>query len=164
MFPEMLTRLLKFCKARRIHTAVDTSGFATWDVFEKILPYTDLFLYDIKTCSSSLHEALTGVPNTLIWENLERLCKEGATINLRVPLIEGCNALTEEVSCIAERCSRLGIKKVNLLPYHDMGKYKYTKLGRDYDGNSMSTPSKEKMDEFKRIFESYAFTDIKIGG
>ena len=164
MFPETLARLLKFCKARRIHTTVDTSGFATWDVFEQILPYTDLFLYDIKAYSSALHEALTGVPNSLIWENLEKLCQKGANINLRVPLIEGCNADIDEVTRIAERCAHLGIKKVNLLPYHDMGKYKYTKLGRNYDGNSMTTPSNEKMEEFKKIFEKYSFTDIKIGG
>lgn len=164
MFPETLVRLLKFCKARRIHTTVDTSGFAPWDVFEQILPYTDLFLYDIKAYSSTLHEALTGVPNSLIWENLEKLCQKGASINLRVPLIEGCNADTNEVTRIAERCACLGIKKVNLLPYHDMGKYKYTKLGREYDGNSMTTPSNDKMEEFKKIFEKYLFTDIKIGG
>ncbi len=164
MFPQMLTRLLKFCKARRIHTAVDTSGFASWETFEQLIPCTDLFLYDIKAASSSLHEALTGVPNDIIWENLERLCKNGANINLRVPLIEGCNAIASEVEAIAGRCSRLGIKKVNLLPYHDMGKYKYTKLGMEYDGNSMSTPSEEKMAEFKKIFEKYSFTDVKIGG
>lgn len=164
MFPEMLTMLLKFCKARRIHTAVDTSGFSTWEVFEKIIPYTDLFLYDIKAASSSLHEELTSVPNHLIWENLEKLCEKGADVNLRVPLIEGCNADMDEVREIAERCSRLGIKKVNLLPYHDMGKYKYTKLGREYDSNSMSTPSEEKMNEFKKLFEEYKFTDVKIGG
>ena len=164
MFPEMLTKLLKFCKSRRIHTAVDTSGFSTWEVLENIAPFTDLFLYDIKAYSSSLHEKLTGVPNSLIWENLERLAQKGADINLRVLLIEGCNAIDEEVAKIAERCASMGIKKVNLLPYHDMGKYKYTKLGREYDSNSMSTPSDEKMQKFKKIFEDYKFTDVKIGG
>lgn len=164
MFPQMLTRLLKFCKARRIHTAVDTSGFASWDVLEQIAPYTDLFLYDIKAYSSDLHAALTGVPNGIILENLKKLVSTGADVNLRVPLIEGCNADINEVTAIAEFSSALGIKKVNLLPYHDMGKYKYTKLGLDYDGNSMSTPTDEKLDEIKKIFEKHLFTDIKIGG
>lgn len=164
MFPLFLKRLLQFCKARRIHTAVDTSGFAPWDTFEQIMPYTDLFLYDIKAYSSSLHEELTGVPNAIIWENLEKLCKCGANVNLRLPVIEGCNADIDEIEKIAEKCQSFGLKQVNILPYHDMGKYKYTKLGRDYDGNSMSTPSDEKLNKIKEIFDFYAFTDIKIGG
>lgn len=164
MFPELLLSLLKFCKSRRIHTAVDTSGFATKDVFNKILPYTDLFLYDIKAHSSALHESLTGVPNEIIWQNLEFLSKKGANINLRVPVIEGCNADLADIEKTALKCQSLGIKKVNILPYHDMGKYKYTKLNRPYDGNSMSTPSDEKLEEIRKIFEKYSFTDIKIGG
>lgn len=162
--PDFVTRVLKFCKMHRIHTAIDTSGFAPWSVFEQVLPYTDVFLYDIKAFSSQLHEELTSVPNHIIWENLEKLSKEGASINLRLPLIEGCNADIDSLEKIAERTAALGIKKVNLLPYHDMGMYKYTKLGKRYDGDGMRTPSKEKMEQIKEIFEKYNFTDIKIGG
>ncbi len=164
MYPKMLLRLLKFCKAHRIHTAVDTSGFAPWEVFESILPYTDLFLYDIKAFSPTLHEKLTNVSNELIWENLEKLSLAGAHINLRLPVIEGCNMDFDDIRKTAERCRGFGIKKVNILPYHDMGKYKYTKLNLFYDGNSMSTPSQDKLDKTTKIFEENAFTDIKIGG
>ena len=164
MFAPFVRDVLKICKAHRIHTAIDTSGFAPFSSFEMVLPYTDIFLYDIKAYSSSLHQKLTGVPNELIWENLEKLTKSGANINLRLPLIEGCNANLEDIEKIAEKCSALGIKKVNLLPYHDMGKYKYTKLGMEYDSNSMSTPSDEKMNKIKEIFEKHLFSDVKIGG
>lgn len=164
IYPDFITEVLKFCKEHRIHTAVDTSGFAPWSTFEKVLPYTDVFLYDIKAYSADLHEKLTGVPNHIIWENLEKLTEKGANINLRLPLIEGCNASLSDLEKIAEKTSKMGIKKVNLLPYHDMGKYKYTKLGREYDGNSMSTPSPEKLEEIKKIFEKHTFTDVKIGG
>lgn len=164
MFPDLLKKLLQYCKAMRIHTAVDTSGFSGWESLEKIIPFTDLFLYDIKAFSSSLHERITGVPNTLIWENLEKLCRTGANVNLRLPVIEGCNADLEDIEKTAEKCKGFGIKKVNILPYHDMGKYKYTKLGRDYDSNSMSTPSDEKLEKIKEIFKKYSFADIKIGG
>ncbi len=164
MFPQFLQEALKICKSHRIHTCVDTSGFAPFSEFEKIVPFTDLFLYDIKSYSSSLHTSLTGVGNELIWQNLEKLCSMGANINLRIPVIEGCNADMEDIEKTAVRCKELGLKKVNILPYHDMGKYKYTKLGRCYDGNSMSTPSDEKLDQIKKIFEKYSFTDVKIGG
>lgn len=164
MQPDFVAEILKFCKMHRIHTAIDTSGFVPWETFEKILPFTDIFLYDIKAFSSDLHKELTGVSNDTIWSNLEKLSQRGALINLRVPVIEGCNASLEDLEKTASKASELGIKKVNLLPYHDMGKYKYTKLGMDYDSNSMRTPSNEKMEQIKEIFEKYAFTDVKIGG
>ncbi len=164
MYPDFLTALLRYAKGMRIHTSVDTSGFAPYEVFEKIIPYTDLFLYDIKAYDSSLHKALTNVPNEIIWENLEKLCKAGCNVNLRLPLIEGCNTDLADLEKIASRCEAMGIKDVNLLPYHDMGKYKYTKLGKDYDANSMSTPSDEKMKKIKEIFENHSFSHVKIGG
>ncbi len=164
IFPEFLLLLLKKCKAQRIHTAVDTSGYAPFEVFEKIHPYTDVFLYDIKAYDRALHKALTGVDNHIIWENLEKLCNMGANINLRLPLIENCNCNLDDLEKIAEKTYAMGITKVNLLPYHDMGKYKYTKLGKEYDANSMSTPSKEKMEQIKTIFFEKGFKDVKIGG
>lgn len=164
LYPDYLLKLLTFCKSRRIHTAIDTSGFVRWESFEKVLPYTDIFLYDIKAFSTDLHEKLTGAPNHLIWENLEKLAERKANINLRIPVIEGCNADLEELERIAEKTEALGIKKVNILPYHDMGKYKYTKLNMDYEGDSMKTPTQKKLDEIKKIFENHGFTDVKIGG
>ncbi len=164
MYPDFLSETLKLCKGEKIHTAVDTSGYAPWESFEKILPFTDLFLYDIKAYSSKLHEELTGVPNELIFDNLEKLSASGARIFLRLPLIEGCNAEYDDIAAIAEKTKHLNIDGVNLLPYHDMGKYKYTKLGRNYDDETMGTPSDEKLESFKKIFESRGFKNVKIGG
>jgi pyruvate formate lyase activating enzyme len=164
MYPDFLLTLLKFCKENHISTAIDTSGFAPFSDFEKVMEYTDIFLYDIKASSSALHKKLTGVPNELIWNNLFSLSEKGACIFLRLPLIEGCNADFDEVGEIAERVVGLKIAQINLLPYHDMGKYKYTKLGRGYDSDSMSTPSKEKLEQFKKMFEAKGFTNVKIGG
>lgn len=164
IFADFLLEILLFCKEMHIHTAVDTAGFVPFSEFEKILPYTDLFLYDIKTLSPSLHEELTGVSNELIWDNLFKLERAGAEILLRIPLIEGCNAEFDEVEGIAEKAGGLKIKGVNLLPYHDMGKYKYTKLSRPYAGETMATPSAEKLEHFKKIFEDKGFVNIKIGG
>ena len=70
---EFLLEILKRCKDRDIHTAVDTAGAVDFTSFEKILPYCDLFLYDIKAASSELHTKLTGVPNSQILDNLRRL-------------------------------------------------------------------------------------------
>lgn len=164
IYADLLADLLKFCKAKRIHTAIDTSGYAPFSEFEKVLPFTDIFLYDIKAYSPELHKSLTGVSNELIWDNLAKLSDAGANIFLRLPLIEGCNADFDEVQKIADKVAGFKISQINLLPYHDMGKYKYTKLGREYDGDSMSVPSKEKLEHLKQIFEAKGFTNIKIGG
>lgn len=164
IFAGFISEILRFCKARRIKTAVDTSGFVPFSEFEKVLPYTDIFLYDIKAYSSELHKELTGVSNELIWDNLFKLSERGARIFLRLPLIEGCNADFDEVEKIAKKVSSIKISQINLLPYHDMGKYKYTKLGRSYEGDLMSTPSGEKLEHFKKAFEAEGFTNIKIGG
>ena len=164
IYPDFLEGLLRFCKDFRIHTAIDTCGFVPFSSFEKVLKYTDLFLYDIKAASDDLHKELTGVSNDLIWNNLYRLAECGANINLRLPLVEGCNADIGEIEKISEKISGLKISQINLLPYHDMGKYKYTKLGRFYDGDAMSVPAPEKLSQFTEIFKTKGFSNIKIGG
>ena len=67
--PDFTTELLRQCKEAGIHTAVDTTGYVKWEVFERVLPYADLFLYDLKCMDSQLHERVIGVPNELILEN-----------------------------------------------------------------------------------------------
>jgi pyruvate formate lyase activating enzyme len=67
--PEFTLELLKRCKAEGIHTAVDTTGFVPWETVEKVLPYTDVFLYDLKNMDSALHRQVIGVPNELILDN-----------------------------------------------------------------------------------------------
>ena len=85
---DFLCEILKKCKENGIHTAVDTAGNALWERFEKILPYTDLFLYDVKAFSEKLHKEGTGVSNSLILENLKRLSGR-AEIIIRIPVIGG---------------------------------------------------------------------------
>ena len=70
---DFLLGILKKCKENSIHTAVDTAGHISWESFEKILPYTDLFLYDIKAMNDEIHKEYTGVTNNLILENLAKL-------------------------------------------------------------------------------------------
>ncbi len=127
--PDFLAQLLQICKKQNIHTAVDTAGCVSWTAFEKVLPDTDLFLYDIKTMDSRIHKEHTGADNALILENLQKLCQTGKDIIIRVPIIPGVNDREEEIREIARYAKNLGIKKIELLPYHGMGTYKYEALG-----------------------------------
>lgn len=145
---DFLYEILKRCKEDGIHTAVDTAGNVPWESFEKILPFTDLFLYDVKAFSSELHKSGTGVTNTLIFENLKRLSGK-ADIIIRIPIIGGYNDSEAELEQIATFLKEIKILKVELLPYHAMGEHKYAAL--NVIPPDFTVPDKGKMAEFEKI-------------
>jgi len=149
---QSLLPMLKLCKENGLHTAVDTAGAVPYEYFEKILPYTDVFLYDLKCISSGIHKKYTGVDNKEILSNLERLSKDGARIILRTPLIEGVNTDEKEIKAMAEFISDLkGVELYEPLPYHDYGIGKYELIGMEADQEDFKTPTEEKMKQILRI-------------
>ena len=148
---DFLCEILKKCKAAGIHTAVDTAGNVPWKSFEKILPFTDLFLYDIKAFGAELHRKDTGVSNELILENLKNLSGR-ADIIVRIPVIGGYNDNDEEIRQIADFLKQIKIIKAELLPYHAMGEHKYTALGRNTE--SFNVPNKNFMNRSQQLFLS----------
>ena len=126
--PDFLAELLQKCRERGIHTAVDTAGDVPFEAFEKVLPYTDLFLYDIKCISSELHRRFTGVSNERILINYLQLLEAGAVIHVRVPLMQEFNADEEEFGRIAAFLAAHPPQLTELLPYHAMGENKYRAL------------------------------------
>ncbi len=142
---DFLLDILKKCKDNGIHTAVDTAGNLPFERFEKILPYTDLFLYDIKLFNSLLHKEYTGSDNALILDNLKKLFDSKAKIIVRIPVITGVNDNKEEIKKIKEFVMSCGKpEKIELLPYHRMGENKYGALGRECV--RFSAPSNEIME------------------
>ena len=146
---DFLEALLKACREKGIHTAVDTAGCVPWTHFERILPYVDLFLYDVKCADEALHRRVTGVSNRLILENLRRLCA-CAEVLVRVPTIPGVNANEEEMGRIASLLAPLRTVGVELLPYHRLGENKFAALGRD--GDAFNVPSEETMQALRGLF------------
>lgn len=148
---DFLEEALKACKENGIHTAVDTAGHVSFEHFERILPYTDLFLYDIKCYDSEKHKKYTGVSNELIFSNLKKLLQTDKTIWVRIPVIPTVNDTVEEILGIKELIFSFGSpERVELLPYHTMGEHKYAALVRDVQ--PFSVPSDEKMAQLKKIF------------
>lgn len=145
---DFLCEILEKCKAAGIHTAVDTAGNVPWESFEKILPFTDLFLYDIKAFGAELHRKGTGVSNELILENLKNLSGR-ADIIVRIPVIGGYNDNDEEIRQIADFLKQIKIIKAELLPYHAMGEHKYTALGRNPE--SFNVPNKNFMNRAQQL-------------
>ncbi|MBQ8742294.1 MAG: glycyl-radical enzyme activating protein [Clostridia bacterium] len=148
---DFLLEILKKCKENGIHTAVDTAGHISFKNFEKILPYTDLFLYDIKLFDSLNHKKYVGVANELILENLKKLFAAGAKIWVRIPIVPGINDRIEEMQQIREFLLDCGKpEKVELLPYHAMGENKYRAIQKE--SLSFTVPTSETMDMLKSVF------------
>ena len=148
---DFLAELLKRCKENGIHTAVDTAGHVPFEFFERIIPYTDLFLYDVKCFDSDKHRQYTGVENQLILKNLKSLLAKSTPVWIRIPIIPTVNDTEEELQRIKEYLSSCGIpEKVELLPYHAMGEHKYAAIGKKTQ--IFSVPSEEKMKRLKNIF------------
>ena len=122
-----------------------------------------MFWYDSKSMDHDKHILYTGVSNKNIIDNLIKLSKIHQNITLRLPLIEGINTDENNIAKILELIKGTNIKKINLLPYHDIAIHKYEKLGRKYDTNSMRRPMDDKLKRFKEMSESEGF-EVKIGG
>ena len=123
---DFLEEFLRRCGEAGVHTAVDTAGHVPWAYFERILPHTDLFLYDIKAIDGALHKKCTGADNKLILSNFEQLagrCPE--KLLARVPVIPGANE--SDMGAIAAYLDKHRIPR-DLLPYHDMGESKRASL------------------------------------
>lgn len=148
---DFLKEILRKCQENDIHTAVDTAGHIIYESFEKILPYTNLFLYDIKSMDTQKHKKYTGVDNKLILKNLEKLLGIGAPIWVRIPIIPGVNDTKEEMKKIRAFFDVNGYpKKIELLPYHAMGEHKYLAIGKNI--NKFNVPNNEVINNLKDIF------------
>jgi pyruvate formate lyase activating enzyme len=149
-----LREFLRACGERQIHRAVDTSGFAPWEILEEIAAYTDLFLYDLKLINSERHRQYTSVDNTLILANLQRLAAIGAAVQIRLPLIGGVNVDDDNIEATARFVSGLaGEKKiVNLLPFHDVARGKDQKLGQERNLAGMYAPTTADLEGVIAIF------------
>jgi pyruvate formate lyase activating enzyme len=158
-----LVELLTLLKKRGVHVAIDTCGYASWEKFEKILPLTDLFLYDLKALDPALHKKLTGAGNALILENLKKLVKAGAKLNLRIPVVPGANADETEMRALAEFAFETsGPVDVNLLPYHKVGSDKAERLGKV--STAFEPPAEAEMERIETIWRGAGFGRVLIGG
>ena len=150
---EFVTQLLEMSKKEGLHTALDTSGYASWEIMERVLNFVDLVLFDIKHLDSEEHKRTTGVGNELILENLKKTSRI-RSIWLRMPLISGFNDSESYIENIALLGKRIGAEKISLLPYHEGGKSKCEQLGRFYEFSGAMAPGDEHIDYLKQVIET----------
>lgn len=126
---EFAASLLCAAHENGIHTAVDTCGCVPWAAFEAVLPHADLFLYDIKHIDPVAHKRLTGRTNEQILGNLRRLSASGARIEIRMPLVPGCNDDEAMLHGVGAFLGGLKIERMRVLSYHSLARSKYAALG-----------------------------------
>ena len=135
--------VLKELKARGINTAVDTCGDVPREALDKVIPYVDRFLYDVKAIDPELHRQCTGRDNSRILDNLLYLDSRGCEIEVRVPLVPDNN--DSEAEAIGKLLEGLkGLVKVRVLPYHGYAGSKYTALGMEYP-MTCEAPTEEQL-------------------
>jgi pyruvate formate lyase activating enzyme len=162
--PEFLLALLRECRKEGIHSALDTSGWASRELALEAGLGADLVLFDMKLIDDQRHSASTGVPSGPILGNLGALAAAGAKIALRVPLITGVNDAEADLESAARYAASLGGDiAVYLLPYHDSARGKYALRGAEYGMGDAKPPSPEALREAARAFERAGLA-VSIGG
>ena len=161
---DFAAELLKACKEAGLHTAIESSANAPFSDIEKLLPYLDLYLMDIKSMDGAKHKEYTGVHNDRILENARLIAKSGVELIIRTPVVPTFNDTDKDIRAIATFARSLsGVREYHLLPYHRLGIDKYAGLGRFYSLSAIEPPAKEKMQYLLSVAEESGLK-CQIGG
>jgi pyruvate formate lyase activating enzyme len=163
---EFLLEALKTCKSTGYHTAIDTSGYCPHENIQSVIPYTDLFLFDIKHLDDTLHTKYTGVSNRLILENYQLVLRSKTDMMIRFPVIPGYNDDPEHLDRLRQFINETksgSLKKICLLPFHKTGASKYNRFRMPYRLRQIEQPSAQRMNELKEFFSETGIK-VKIGG
>lgn len=163
---DYIEKLMRTLHARGIRIFIDTCGGVSGNAFERVLPYADTFLFDIKLLDEEKHKKYTGSSNRQILENLKWLSDQNASVWIRIPVIGGVNDTEEEIGNIGRFLKKNGIKykQIHLLPYHNTGSGKYEHLNMTYEGHEFYVPEPEKVEYLKAVLEKESLGPVYIGG
>jgi len=157
MQPAFLLEVLQKCKTLEIHTAVETCGWADRKALQSILPYTDLFLFDLKIIDAESHTSYTCKPVEPILENLSFLVSENARIQIRFPLIPGITDTPQNLQDVADVMRKNNLKQISLEPYHTLGKEKYEEHGMMYQLDHVDHYSQQQIKAVESLFHEWGF-------
>lgn len=156
---EFLTELFRLAKAEGVNTCVDTAGnpFTReepfFSKFQELMRYTDLLLLDIKEINPERHRSITGFGNENILDMARYLSEIGKPVWIRHVLVPGLSDFDSDLDALAEFIGTLdNVQKVEVLPYHTLGKFKWDKLGLKYSLPDTNPPSPERVENaMKRL-------------
>lgn len=150
---EFAIALLQQLKDQGIHTACETTGYATQEIFQTFIKNIDLLLFDIKHYDSQKHYEYTNVHNENIIHNLKTAIKQGKDVIVRIPVIPGINSSLEDAQGFCDLLKEVGATKVNLLPFHQFGQKKYSLLNKEYKFKDVTQLHEEDLIDYKEIFK-----------
>ncbi len=155
---DFLIELFKLAKENNVHTTLDTSGnpFTReepfFGKFNELMKYTDLYMLDIKHIDNEEHKKLTGQPNENILDMAEYLSENGKAMWIRHVLVPGYTDSEEQLTRLKEFIDSLDtVDRVEILPYHTLGVFKWKELGIPYELEDVNPPTKEEVERAKRI-------------
>ena len=161
---DFLKASLRACKEKGWHTLVDTSGYADQTTLESILPFTDLFYFDLKLMHSTLHKKYTGVDNHQILSSLNFLIEEDANVLVRFPVVPDITNTKENVESIAAFLNeKKAIEEIHILPYHNMASEKYKRCGLENKSQNISKNDGLSIEEIQFRFERIGLK-VMVGG
>lgn len=161
--PEFVADFLRRCQDAGLHTTIDSSGYAPQAALEAVLKYTDLVLFDVKHLKDESHRKATAVSNRRVLDNALAIARAGVSMIMRLPLIPGINDSEDNVRSTARFAQELGVRRLDLLPYHRFGISKYTNLDRRYRLEGVLSPPDELVNRLKEDIESLGL-ECLIGG
>ncbi len=179
---DFCVELLQALKKEEFHTALDTTGHASPEEIQRIIPFTDLFLYDLKLMDDEEHQIYTGVSNKMILENLKFLMKEGKYVIIRIPVVPGITDTDSNIHAIIDFLKSLPRPstprndntheftsspthqlEIDLLPYHSIAKNKYRRFHMSDAMEPGLKVNNERLDQIKRVITEAGFL-VKAGG
>ena len=152
--PNFTSALMELCHQRGIPTCLDTSGYAEPEVVERVLQHTDLVLLDIKHMDPARHAEWTGVSNQLILENARLMARKCET-RASFPVVPGVNDTEENIRMTSEFVGSLGIKYLDVEPFHKLGEGKYQALGLVSPYSDFAEITEDKVNSVIELIESY---------
>ncbi len=155
--PQFVCEIFEKCRQSGIRTCIETSGHAAESSLRRVLPYTDYVLYDLKHLNSEKHRQYTGKPNELILSNAKIVAGSGIEMLFRMPLIPGINDDIDNIRETANFISALGDRtaRIQLMPYHRLGKGKYESLDKSYPLQDLVSPEADRIDSVRKSFEDF---------
>jgi len=152
MYPDFVIALLEALKIEGIHTAMETTGYASPEVFNRIIPHVNLLLFDIKHWDEKKHIEGTGVSNQLVLKNMKYAVALQKEVIPRIPVIPGFNDQLTDAEGFCRLLNEVNLTRVQLLPFHQFGENKYTQLGQDYFYKNAPALYEEDLVSYRRVF------------
>jgi pyruvate formate lyase activating enzyme len=161
---EFAEALLRSAKLEGLHTAIETCGASPRQNLERLLPFLDLILFDLKHMDAEIHRQFTGAENTIILDNIRWIARQNVELIIRIPLIPGFNTERKCLIAMAEFIRSLHtVREIQILSYHTLGKAKYRALGVPYLLEQVPPMAEEEAASLAGIFRDYGF-EVTVGG